>query len=238
MSTTDVLHSVKSYLEQQRSLYGNAVYGLTRTMPDQFSIAPAEPDFSVDSYRVTVDACRACSLTGNDTVSVFGYGNPRARLMIVGGVPGAADIQMRRPFTGQAGTMLKDILNAVDFSTDEVYLTNVMKCRTPRGRLPLVQETEACLRHLEKQVELIRPRIILALGNVAAAALTGTGDKIEELRTRDFTFMEAALLVTYHPGALLQDPNLKYPVWQDVQRMRALYDTLVGDKERWHPHRP
>lgn len=237
MNPATVVQDVQSYFEQQRSLYGNTMYGLTHTIPVRFRRPAPAPGVTVESYRVTVDACSACGLTGSGSVSVYGYGSHRAQLMIVGGVPGEADTKVRKPFTGQAGEMLKNILEAVDFSIDEVYLTNVMKCRTPRGRLPLNEETAACMHHLEKQIALIRPRIILGLGSVAAAMLTGSSDKIEALRHREFTFMDAVLLVTYHPGALVQDPNLKYPVWEDVQRMRSLYDTIVGDKDRWQAPR-
>ena len=144
--------------------------------------------------------------------------------MLVGEGPGATEDATGRPFVGQAGKLLDDILEAIDVPRETVYITNIMKCRPPQNRKPLPDEIAACIPYLHRQIDVIRPKVLLALGGTAGEAMLGVRKSLGELRTRVHSFNGIPLVVTYHPAALLRNPNWKKPTWDDVRIVRQLLD--------------
>jgi DNA polymerase len=148
---------------------------------------------------------------------VFGVGDPRADLMVIGEGPGAQEDRQGLPFVGPAGQLLTKILKAIDLEREQVYITNVVKCRPPNNRDPEPDEVAACRAYLEKQIQLIRPRIIVALGRVAAQTLLGSDQSLGRLRGTWWQVLGVPTRVTYHPAALLRNPRFKRPTWEDMQ---------------------
>jgi DNA polymerase len=149
--------------------------------------------------------------------------------MLIGEAPGADEDAQGEPFVGRAGQLLNKILEAIHFARDQVYICNILKCRPPGNRKPLPNETDLCLPYLRKQIQLVRPKLILCLGLTAAETLLETTASLGNLRGKVLRFEEIPLLVTYHPAALLRNPNWKRPTWEDVQAARALHDRLVAE---------
>ena len=172
--------------------------------------------------RIRTTHC--CGLCPHRINAVPGEGNPNARLFLVGEGPGATEDAQGRPFVGQAGTLLNGILEAIEVPRDSVYITNIIKCRPPQNRKPLPDEIAACIPYLHRQLEIIRPKVILALGSTAAEALLGVRKSLGELRGKVHTYNGIPLIVTYHPAALLRNPNWKKPTWDDVRIARQLLD--------------
>lgn len=164
--------------------------------------------------------CTRCALAEGRKTVVFGSGNPDADLMFIGEGPGAEEDRRGLPFVGPAGELLTRIIQAIDLTRDEVYIANIVKCRPPRNRDPLPDEVAACRPWLEAQIHLVRPRVIVALGRVAAQALLGEETPIGKLRGRWHSAHGVPVMPTYHPAALLRSGNLKRPVWEDMQRVR------------------
>ena len=169
----------------------------------------------------STSCCELCAYRAN---AVPGEGDPHARLMLVGEGPGANEDATGRPFVGQAGKLLDDILEAIEVPRKTVYITNIVKCRPPQNRKPLPDEIAACLPYLYRQIELIRPKLIVALGGTAAEALLGVRKGLGELRSKVHTLNGIPLVVTYHPAALLRNPNWKKPTWDDIRIVRQLLD--------------
>ena len=162
-----------------------------------------------------------------DTNLVFGVGNPKANLMLVGEAPGAEEDKQGEPFVGPAGQLLNKILKAIDFDRDDVYIANILKHRPPGNRNPNPDERLRSLPYLFRQIELISPKIILCLGRVSATTLLKKEDSLRNLRGSFYPFHGAELTVTYHPAALLRNPQWKRPTWEDVQMVRTRYDELI-----------
>lgn len=160
---------------------------------------------------------------------VFGVGNPNADLVIVGEAPGRDEDKQGEPFVGRAGQLLDKILDAIDFDREEVYITNILKSRPPRNRNPKAEEVDAHLPVLYKQIALIRPEIILTVGKVAGNTLLDRSSSLSNLRENEHDFYGIPLMATYHPAALLRNPQWKRPTWEDMKRLRARYDELTGE---------
>jgi len=152
--------------------------------------------------------------------------------MLIGEAPGADEDAQGEPFVGRAGQLLNKILDAIQFKRQDVYIANILKCRPPNNRKPQAEEVELCLPYLRKQIQLITPSVILCLGLTAAENLLGTRESLSRLRGRVLSFEGTPVMVTYHPAALLRNPNWKRPAWEDVQAIKKLHD------ERVHPHTP
>jgi DNA polymerase len=182
---------------------------------------------SLEVVAAAVAECRACPLCEGRTNTVPGEGNPHAGLMVVGEGPGEQEDLSGRPFVGRAGELLDKILAAIDLPRPEVYVANVVKCRPPRNRAPLPDERSACLPYLHRQIALVRPRVLLALGATAAEALLGVRKPLGSLRLKVHTLDSIPLVVTYHPAALLRNPNWKRPAWDDVRIARQLVDAVT-----------
>jgi len=170
-----------------------------------------------------IHTCTACPLGLTRTHFVFGVGNPRADIVVIGEAPGAEEDARGEPFVGAAGQLLNRMLQAIDLRREEVYICNILKCRPPGNRRPTPQEIATCRPYLWKQLELIQPAFILALGATAATALLGKEFKITELRGRPIPFQGMVMVVTYHPAALLRNPQWKRPAWEDLQLLQRLY---------------
>ena len=164
------------------------------------------------------------TLCPHRTNAVPGEGNPRARLMFIGEGPGATEDATGRPFVGQAGQLLTSILEAIELEREDVYITNIVKCRPPQNRKPLPDEVAACIPYLHRQIALIRPRVLVALGGTAGEALLGVRKTLGDLRGKVHSYGGIPLIVTYHPAALLRNPNWKKPTWDDIRIARQLLD--------------
>jgi uracil-DNA glycosylase len=173
--------------------------------------------------RIRTTYC--CALCPNRANAVPGEGNADAKLFLVGEGPGATEDAQGRPFVGQAGNLLNGILEAIEVPRGSVYITNIVKCRPPQNRKPLPDEIAACIPYLHRQLEIIRPKVILCLGSTSAEAMLGVRRSLGELRGRVHTYNGIPLVVTYHPAALLRNPNWKKPTWDDVRIARQLLDS-------------
>jgi DNA polymerase len=184
-----------------------------------------QPQFaSLDEIAKAVAACTKCSLYKGAENPVPGEGNPDADFMCVGEAPGAKEDETGRPFVGQAGQLLTKILAAIDLKREDVFIGNVLKHRPPGNRNPLPDEVTVCSPYLIRQIELIRPKVILALGTFAAQTLLDTKLSIGKLRGQVHRYYGVPLIVTYHPAALLRNPSWKRPTWEDVQLARRILD--------------
>lgn len=180
----------------------------------------------LDSFYKAIHTCTNCPLGSTRTNFVFGVGNPNADVMLIGEAPGAEEDKQGIPFVGRAGKLLTDILKAIKFEREDVYIANILKCRPPNNRNPLPAEMSECIPYLYKQIELIKPKVILCLGLVAANSLLNQKSSLTKLRGNIFEIQGIKAMVTYHPAALLRNPGWKRGCWEDVQQFRKLYDEL------------
>ena len=180
---------------------------------------------SLDAIAEKVSKCTRCPLYATATNPVPGEGDPNAELVCVGEAPGAKEDETGRPFFGQAGQLLTKILAAIDLSREQVFICNVLKHRPPGNRNPLPEEVEACSPYLIRQLELIRPKVIVAFGTFAAQTLLQTKTPLGQLRGLVHRYHGIPLIVTYHPAALLRNPAWKRPTWEDVKLARRVLDS-------------
>jgi uracil-DNA glycosylase len=179
---------------------------------------------SLDEVAHVVAGCTKCFLCQGRKNTVPGEGNPTARLMFVGEGPGQTEDQTGRPFVGKAGELLTRMIEAIDLRREAVFIANTVKCRPPQNRKPLPDELAACWPYLERQIELVGPKVLVALGATAAESLLSVKRSLTDLRGRVHSFRGIPLVVTYHPAALLRNPNWKKPTWDDVRIARQLLD--------------
>jgi len=192
---------------------------------------------SLPALDAQINTCMKCPLGETRTRFVFGVGNPHAALMCIGEAPGADEDAQGEPFVGRAGQLLNKILEAIALRREDVYIANILKCRPPNNRTPLPDEVEQCLPYLRKQIELIKPALIVCLGLTAVQNLLGTTESLGRLRGRLLTFEGIPLMVTYHPAALLRNPNWKRPAWEDfqaVQKFLAEHGRGAGKENSAH----
>lgn len=190
-----------------------------------------DPAFKLDSLAELANAiarCTRCTLHQTATNPVPGSGNPAADFMVVGEAPGASEDEQGVPFVGQAGQLLTKILGAINLQREDVFIANVLKHRPPGNRNPLPEEVLACSPYLVRQIELVKPKVILALGTFAAQTLLETKLTIGKLRGQIHRYYGVPLVVTYHPAALLRNPTWKRPTWEDVQLARRILDRTVA----------
>ncbi len=185
---------------------------------------------SLDELNKMICACQLCALGKTRTKFVFGVGNHNADAMLIGEAPGADEDQQGEPFVGRAGKLLNDILKAINFVREDVYIANILKCRPPGNRDPLPSEMETCMPYLIKQIDLIKPKVILCLGRVAANGLLNKKLTLTALRENTYELNGIKVVVTYHPAALLRNPNWKRGCWEDVKKFRNIYDNLLAGK--------
>jgi len=202
---------------------GLVVGGLARELLE----GPLSHLTSLDAVAQHIAGCTACDLYKSAKNPVPGEGNPNAGFVCVGEAPGQTEDETGRPFAGRSGDLLTKILEAVQFKREDVFICNVLKHRPPGNRNPAPDEIKACGPYLLRQLELLKPRVILALGTFAAQTLLQTTQPISKLRGQVHRFHGVPLIVTYHPAALLRNPAWKRPAWEDVQLARRIYDSAV-----------
>jgi DNA polymerase len=186
-----------------------------------------EKSKTLEELNELIKDCKKCPLHKSRNKFVFGVGDPNAKVLVVGEGPGAEEDKQGEPFVGRAGKLLNDILKAINFNREEVYIANIVKSRPPGNRTPTSDEMEACFPYLNKQIELIKPKLILALGLTAAQGLLKKRDSLTKMRGQVFDYHGIKTMVTYHPAALLRNPNWKRGCWEDVQKFRKLYDEML-----------
>lgn len=185
-----------------------------------------ETSESLEQLNNLICNCTKCVLHKGRNKFVFGSGNPNADVMVIGEGPGAEEDKQGLPFVGRAGQLLTDILKAIKFTREEVFIGNIVKCRPPDNRTPLPEEMDTCIPYLAKQIELIKPKLILCLGLTAAKGLLKKKESLTSLRGQVFEYEGIKTMVTFHPAALLRNPNWKKDCWIDVQKFRKLYDEM------------
>ncbi len=173
-------------------------------------------------------ACHKCSLAETRTHLVFGVGDPMANLMFAGEAPGRDEDLQGEPFVGRAGQLLTKIIEAIGLKRSDVYIANVLKCRPPGNRSPLPEEIALCMPYLLKQIEIIQPKVLCALGTFAAQTLLNTKAPVGTLRGRFHDYKGIPMMVTFHPAYLLRNPNDKAKVWEDMKKVRDLLGELSG----------
>lgn len=190
-----------------------------RSIPDMPTKKPQlDPAAALRLIREDIGDCTRCRLhkQGRKQI-VFGVGNPKAELMFIGEAPGADEDQQGEPFVGRAGQLLNNMIKAMGLRRGDVYIANIIKCRPPNNRTPERDECETCSPFLFRQIEVIKPKVIVALGAVAAKTLLAVNSSMGEMRGRWYDFRNTKLAVTYHPAFLLRDPRQKKETWKDLQ---------------------
>ncbi|MEO6694789.1 MAG: uracil-DNA glycosylase [Ignavibacteria bacterium] len=183
---------------------------------------------NLETFSKLIRDCPKCLVLAETRKQiVFGTGNPNADIVIVGEAPGADEDEQGKPFVGRAGKLLTDILKAINFSREEVYICNILKCRPPANRNPLPEEIINCEPYLYKQLEMIKPKMILALGTLAAQTLLRSKETLGKMRGKFHTYNGIKMMVTFHPAALLRNPGWKKPTWEDVQLFRTEYEKMI-----------
>lgn len=194
--------------------------------PQALAAVPKDPWTSLEQ---TVAQCTRCTLHCSRTQTVFGCGDRRAEWMVIGEAPGAEEDRQGEPFVGAAGQLLTAMLAAIDLPREQVFIANILKCRPPDNRDPKPEEIVECLPYLQEQVALVRPRLILAVGRVAAQNLLGTDQALGALRGQIHHFgpLNTPLIVTYHPAYLLRSPGEKRKAWEDLKFARRTFAELA-----------
>lgn len=181
---------------------------------------------TLEELNTLICSCLNCPLGKGRKNFVFGSGNPNADILILGEGPGEQEDEQGLPFVGRSGQLLTDILKAINFSREEVYIANIVKCRPPGNRAPFPAEMEKCIPYLRKQIDLIKPKAILCLGLTAAQGLLKRRETLTNMRGKVFDFEGIKVMATYHPAALLRNPGWKRGCWEDVQAFRKLFDSI------------
>jgi uracil-DNA glycosylase len=206
--------------ESPRPLPESVPEPLVEAVPMAFARSSGE---TLQAIREHIGDCTRCKLHGLGRKQiVYGVGNSEADLMFVGEAPGADEDVQGIPFVGRAGQLLTKIIEAIGLKRDDVYIANVIKCRPPGNRNPDPDEVEACEGFLFRQIDSIKPKVIVALGTFAAKALLKTQDPISRLRGRVYQYRGAQLIPTFHPAFLLRSPDRKRDVWEDMKKVRSI----------------
>jgi len=230
----EVIEMAKQFLEQEKRR-GLEQVQMRRETWTALGAAAARPEGAQEEMdpvallkelSAEVEGCAKCQLAETRTNVVFGQGDPHARLVFIGEAPGADEDARGLAFIGRAGQLLTRIIEAIKLDRSEVFICNILKCRPPGNRTPTSIETECCLPYLMRQLDVIRPRIICALGNSAAQTLLKTKSPMNRMRGRFHQFGDAILMPTYHPAALLRNPAYKKDVWEDVQMIQQELEKL------------
>lgn len=197
------------------------------TKPNAKSIDPEwYQSKTLEQLKYNIHNCQECSLSTTRTNFVFGVGNPNAEVMVIGEAPGADEDEQGEPFVGRAGQLLTNMLKAINLEREDVFIANILKCRPTNNRRPTSDEIAQCEPYLQKQIELIKPKIILVLGLTAVSSLLKLDLKMGEIRGTVLDYRGTKLLITYHPEALLRNPNWKKPAWEDLKLLRSMIDEM------------
>jgi len=233
----DIYQELENFFRAQKDLFGPDLMlerdlnensrGLeqTRSIPATAPTA-AEGQSPLRQFYYEIKECMNCPLGGLRTNFVFGAGNDNADLMLIGEAPGRDEDLKGIPFVGRAGQLLTLMLKAIGLEREDVFIANVLKCRPPNNRDPLPEEIDQCEPYLLRQIDLIKPRLIVTLGRFAAASLLRTKTALGTLRGEFHTYNEVPLVVTYHPAALLRNPQLKKQAWEDLKKMSGVLKNI------------
>jgi len=222
----DDLSEVLRYLKIQQELYGNTLYFTPVKSPKESQEFNVNDKHPLLEYDEEIHNCQKCDLAKSRTHFVFGIGNPQSDIVFVGEAPGKDEDLTGIPFVGRAGKLLDKILSAIHLTRDNVYILNVLKCRPPNNRDPLPAEVEQCEPHLIRQLEIIHPKLIVCLGRIAGKTLLRLDLPLSKMRENVYNYNGIDTIVTYHPAALLRNPNFKRPAWEDFQKIRDQF--LIG----------
>ena len=181
---------------------------------------------SLPVMQSLIEGCQKCPLGATRNKLVFGVGDTNSKVLIIGEAPGADEDAKGEPFVGRAGQLLNKMLEAINFKREDVYIANILKSRPPNNRDPKPNEVEACEPYLWKQILLLQPKLILCLGRVAGTNLLKMNESLGKMRGQVFDFYGIQAMVTYHPAALLRNPDWKHGAWEDLKHFRRLYDGL------------
>lgn len=207
-----LLDEIRSYLDfAERSFFWNEIQNNAPGIKENDIVS------RINTLKQRVENCRNCSLSQSRKQTVSGAGNLKAELMFVGEGPGEEEDNQGLPFVGRAGKLLTDIITAMGLKREEVYICNAVKCRPPGNRTPTDEEIMLCNHFLMEQIEIIRPKIIVALGAVSVMALFKTRESIFKLRGKFLDFNGIKVMPTFHPGFLLRNPDYKKHTWQDIK---------------------
>ena len=209
------------FLEQTQELFGSTLY--RKLSMNEMGTTRLDPSFSnqLNEFGTSISTCKKCNLGQHRNKFVFGVGDSHADLMLVGEAPGREEDLKGEPFVGRAGKLLDKILSSIKMDRHKnVYICNVLKCRPPQNRDPLPDEVEECEPYLLHQINLIKPKLIVALGRISGTTLLRVDDTLKSMRGRLHDYHGTPLLVTYHPAALLRNSNLKKYTWEDFQFIR------------------
>lgn len=224
-TSADFLHDIKSALEFCQAL------GFER-LPlrlQEATNSAGSRDMALKALRDEIMDCTKCRLSMKRTNVVFGEGNPDARLMFVGEAPGREEDIQARPFVGDAGLLLTRLIEKMGFRREDVYIANIVKCRPPLNRDPEADEIGSCVGFLERQIDIIRPRVIISLGRISAMTLTGDMKlKITAARGRFREYRGIPLMPTFHPAYLMRNPRDKWLTWTDAQRVLEMLENDAG----------
>lgn len=245
-----VLIKLKKYLEFYKSVYSEKLYA-DKTMyelkndrnTDKLPISKDEVKISnskklpvvndlqnivecssMNELKKLVENCTECDLSKSRINTVFGSGSGKSGLVIIGEAPGAEEDKTGKPFVGRAGQLLTKMLSAIDIDREDVFICNVLKCRPPNNRDPKTEEIIKCSAYLDKQLEFLKPKYILALGRIAAKRLLNKDITMKEFRKDIHSYKNIPVMVTYHPSALLRNPKWKYDAWDDLKNLRVNLD--------------
>lgn len=219
--TVDVFNFLKIYQE----LYGDTIYFVPTEEPETTVQQEVKNENPLHEYFTQIQDCKKCELGKTRTRFVFGAGNPDADLVFVGEAPGKDEDLQGIPFVGRAGKLLDNILEAIQLTRDDVYILNVLKCRPPNNRDPLPSEVELCEPYLIRQLEIINPKLIVCLGRISGKTLLRLDLPLGKMRENIYSYNGIDTIVTYHPAALLRNPNFKKPTWEDFKKIRDRYLT-------------
>ncbi|MBN1524570.1 MAG: uracil-DNA glycosylase [Spirochaetales bacterium] len=198
-------------------------YRHDRVVPDFTVSEKAVPGASLEMIHAQVRECRLCGLCDNRLQAVPGEGVSSPLVMVIGEAPGADEDKTGSPFVGKAGLYLDKWLHAIDCSRQtNCYIANIVKCRPPQNRDPYPDEIDTCFPYLEKQIQLLRPGVILTVGRLSSQKLTGQQRSMRELRGGVYFFKDIPVVPTCHPDAVLQDPSLRAKVWEDLKRLKDI----------------
>jgi len=222
---------IKAFVKEELEIFGGPLY-MPESQPEiDAEKLPVSKDIqTLSEFNAAIEGCMNCPLGATRNKFVFGAGNPNADLMFVGEAPGEKEDLEGVPFVGRAGKLLTDILKAIDLQREDVYIANVLKCRPPNNRDPNKEEIETCEPYLLKQIELIKPKLLVALGRISATTLLRTKDSLTSMRGKVFDYHGTDMVVTYHPAALLRNPNWKRPAWEDFKKIREIYLEKRGEQ--------
>jgi DNA polymerase len=222
----EMISGLKSYLEY---LKGMGIVSLPVSDQASDPVSERKPQEPGPAHKMTLEEirkelgdCKRCKLHRTRKTIVFGEGNPKATLMFIGEGPGYDEDVQGRPFVGKAGQLLTKIIESIKLAREEVYIANIVKCRPPQNRNPEPDEIESCNPFLMKQIRVIQPKIICALGAFAAQTLLKTNAKISDLRGKIFDIEGIKVIPTYHPAFLLRNPERKRDVWEDMKKIAEL----------------